>query len=148
MVEIFFSIITRQVIRRGSYASISELHEAMDTYIAGWNERAHPFTWMKNADELVNHAHSPSTSFTSAGRAGLGTQAAPIPAPTSPAGAATGLPDRVNYPGQYSGSAELVGRCVRGRSCAPHVKRLRGIASVIPLLGPDAAWLTGQNLRT
>ena len=26
-------------------------------YIDGWNERAHPFTWTKSADEVINHAN-------------------------------------------------------------------------------------------
>ena len=25
-------------------------------YIDGWNERAHPFTWTKNADDIITHA--------------------------------------------------------------------------------------------
>lgn len=66
MVEIFFSIITRQAIRRGSFRSTDELHTAIETYIAGWNQRAHPFTWTKTADELIDRAtpHGPRTSFT------------------------------------------------------------------------------------
>jgi transposase len=66
MVEIFFSLITRQAIRRGSHTSIAELEAAIDTYIAGWNERAHPFTWTKTADELLDRSQRkrPTTSFT------------------------------------------------------------------------------------
>jgi transposase len=66
MVEIFFSIITRQAIRRGSHASVADLKSAIDTYIDGWNDRAHPFTWTKAADELLAHSRRPrpETSFT------------------------------------------------------------------------------------
>ena len=61
MVEIFFGIITRQAIRRGTFHSVKDLERAIGTYIDGWNERAHPFTWTKNADEIIAHA-KPSTN--------------------------------------------------------------------------------------
>ena len=56
LVEVFFGIITRQAIRRGSYASVPELVAAIRTFIDGWNERCHPFTWTKTADEILPHA--------------------------------------------------------------------------------------------
>ena len=56
MVEIFFGIITRQAIRRGTFHSVKNLETAIGTYIDGWNERAHPFTWTKTADEIITHA--------------------------------------------------------------------------------------------
>ena len=52
----FFGIITRQAIRRGSYASVPELVAAIETFIDGWNERCHPFVWTKTADEILPHA--------------------------------------------------------------------------------------------
>ena len=52
MVEIFFSIITRQAIRRGSFTSVTELIAAIRTFIDGWNERCHPFIWTKPADQI------------------------------------------------------------------------------------------------
>ena len=59
MVEIFFGIITRQAIRRGTFHSVKDLETAIGTYINGWNERAHPFTWTKNANEIIAHAKPP-----------------------------------------------------------------------------------------
>jgi transposase len=56
LVEVFFSIISRQAIRRGSYRSVDDLTEAIQTYIEGWNQRCQPFVWTKPADELVNRA--------------------------------------------------------------------------------------------
>jgi transposase len=55
LVEVFFGIITRQAIRRGSYASVPELVAAIETFIDGWNERCHPFVWTKTADEILPH---------------------------------------------------------------------------------------------
>lgn len=56
LVEVFFGIITRQAIRRGSFDSVPELVTAIRTFIEGWNDRAHPFTWTKTADEILTHA--------------------------------------------------------------------------------------------
>jgi len=56
LVEVFFGIITRQAIRRGSFDNVKELVTAIRTFIEGWNDRAHPFTWTKTADEILPHA--------------------------------------------------------------------------------------------
>jgi transposase len=56
MVEIFFSIITRQAIRRGTFTSVPDLIAAIETFIDGWNERCEPFTWTKTADQIIPHA--------------------------------------------------------------------------------------------
>src|SRR3954452_18455792 len=55
-VEVFFGIITRQAIRRGSFDSVKKLVGAIRTFIDGWNERCHPFTWTKTPDEILPHA--------------------------------------------------------------------------------------------
>ena len=65
MVEIFFGIITRQAIRRGTYRSVRDLTTAIGTFIDGWNERCEPFTWTRTADELLPHCKpGKRTSFT------------------------------------------------------------------------------------
>jgi transposase len=62
LVEVFFGIITRQAIRRGSFDSVKQLIGAIRTYIDGWNERCHPFIWTKTADEILPHATRQPTS--------------------------------------------------------------------------------------
>src|SRR3954464_4527999 len=62
LVEAFFGIITRQAIRRGSFTSVKELITAINRFIDGWNERCHPFTWTKTADEILPHATRQRTS--------------------------------------------------------------------------------------
>jgi transposase len=57
MVEIFFGIITRQAIRRGSFRSVKDLIAAIEVFIDGWNERCHPFVWTKTADQILTKAH-------------------------------------------------------------------------------------------
>jgi transposase len=45
-VELFFSILQRQCLRRGSFRSTAELRMAVETFLAAWNrDRAHPFRW-------------------------------------------------------------------------------------------------------
>jgi transcriptional regulator with XRE-family HTH domain/transposase len=53
MVEIFFGIITRQAIRRGTFTSVKNLIGAIETFIDGWNERCEPFVWTRTADEII-----------------------------------------------------------------------------------------------
>jgi transposase len=65
MVEIFFSVITRQAIRRGSFNSVKELIAAIGRFIDAWNDRCKPFVWTKTADDLLNHCRpGQRTSFT------------------------------------------------------------------------------------
>jgi transposase-like protein len=56
LVEVFFGIITHQVIRRGSFENVTELIATIHAFIDGWNDRCHPFTWTKTADEILPHA--------------------------------------------------------------------------------------------
>jgi len=53
MAEIFFGIITRQAIRRGSFRSVRELTTAIGRFIDAYNDRCQPFTWTKDADQLL-----------------------------------------------------------------------------------------------
>ncbi len=64
MVEIFFGIITRQAIRRGTFTSVKDLIAAIENFIDGWNERCEPFTWTKTADQILTKAHRQKTSNT------------------------------------------------------------------------------------
>jgi hypothetical protein len=64
MVEIFFGIITRQAIRRGTFGSVRDLTQAITAFINGWNERCQPFTWTKDADTIIAKAHRQPTSDT------------------------------------------------------------------------------------
>ena len=61
MVEIFFGIITRQAIRRGTFTSVKDLTTAIGAFIDAYNDRCEPFTWTKDADELLTKIR-PSTN--------------------------------------------------------------------------------------
>jgi hypothetical protein len=56
LVEVFFGIITRQAIRRGTFTSVKDLIAAIETYIDAWNERCEPFIWTKTADQIIPRA--------------------------------------------------------------------------------------------
>jgi transposase len=56
MIEVFFGIITRQAIRRGTFTSVKDLIAAIETFIDGWNDRCEPFVWTKTADQIIQHA--------------------------------------------------------------------------------------------
>jgi transposase len=58
LVEVFFSIITRQAIRRGSFTSVTDLVTAMKNFITSYNTDCKPFTWTKPADVIITKATS------------------------------------------------------------------------------------------
>jgi len=64
MVEIFFGIITRQAIRRGTFTSVKQLISAIENFIDGWNDRCAPFIWAKTADDILTKTHRKTTSDT------------------------------------------------------------------------------------
>jgi len=53
LVECFFSVITRQAIRRGSFTSVRQLTDTIGAFIDHWNEHPRPFAWTKDADQIL-----------------------------------------------------------------------------------------------
>lgn len=51
-VEIWFNIITRRAIRRGSFNKVKELIRRIERYTDHWNENANPFVWTATADSI------------------------------------------------------------------------------------------------
>jgi transposase len=64
LVEIFFGIIDRQAIRRGTFGSVKELNAKTRAFITGWNNRCHPFVWVKTTDQILTHTKPKTTSDT------------------------------------------------------------------------------------
>src|SRR3954452_4165880 len=64
LVEVFFGIITRQAIRRGTFTSVKDLIGAIETFIDAWNDRCQPFVWTKTADQILTKANRKVTSNT------------------------------------------------------------------------------------
>lgn len=52
-IEIWFGIITRQSIRRGTFSSVKILTAQIRSYIAHWNTNATPFIWTATADDIL-----------------------------------------------------------------------------------------------
>ncbi len=52
-IEIWFGIITRQAIRRGTFTSVTALIARIRDYVAHWNTDAEPFTWTATVDEIL-----------------------------------------------------------------------------------------------
>ena len=62
LVQIWFGIIERQAIHRGTFASVRELMIKIRTFINGWNDRCQPFVWTKTADQILKKADRKTTS--------------------------------------------------------------------------------------
>ena len=63
-VETFFGLLTRQAIRRGSHRSVPDLVAAIHRYIDAWNTECQPFSWVKDADDIMIKATRNRTSGT------------------------------------------------------------------------------------
>ncbi|MFI1358130.1 IS630 family transposase [Streptomyces sp. NPDC020898] len=52
-IEIWFGILTRQSIRRGTFSSVNVLVKQIRDYINSWNQDANPFSWTASAEEIL-----------------------------------------------------------------------------------------------
>jgi hypothetical protein len=53
-VELFFSVLARQFLRRGDFASIKEFEERLWRYLEDYNlDKAHPYRWTYTGQPLV-----------------------------------------------------------------------------------------------
>jgi hypothetical protein len=57
-------IITRQAIRRGTFGTVKELTAAIGAFTCAYHDRCQPFTWTKNADELLAKINRQRTNAT------------------------------------------------------------------------------------
>jgi transposase len=62
-IENWFSIITRQAIRRGTFASVTVLISRIRDYIQHWNTNPTPFTWTATADEILTKVRLVQTNI-------------------------------------------------------------------------------------
>lgn len=53
LVEVWFSILTRKSVRRGSFDTVRALVTHIERYIASWNEHPTPFVWTKKPADLI-----------------------------------------------------------------------------------------------
>ena len=64
LVEVWFGIIERQAIHRGTFGSVKDLTTKIRAFINGWNTRCAPFVWTKTADQVLTKANRQDTSTT------------------------------------------------------------------------------------
>jgi hypothetical protein len=64
LVEVWFGIIERQAIHRGSFGSVKDLNTKIRAFIDGWNDRCHPFVWTKTAEQILKKANRQTISNT------------------------------------------------------------------------------------
>ncbi len=53
LVEVFFSIVDPQALRRGDFPSVEDLTAAISRFCQSWNEHCQPFSWTKPATEIL-----------------------------------------------------------------------------------------------
>ena len=64
LVEVWFGILQRQAIGRGTFTSVKNLNAKIRAFINGWNDRSHPFAWTKTSQEILNKTNRKKTSNT------------------------------------------------------------------------------------
>ena len=52
-VEIWFHLITQRAIRRGSFRSVKDLVQKIDTFVQHYNRASRPFVWTATADSIL-----------------------------------------------------------------------------------------------
>jgi transposase len=53
LVERWFAELTRKALRRGIFLSVSDLQEAIHTFLAAWNTDPKPFVWTAKLDDIL-----------------------------------------------------------------------------------------------
>jgi transposase len=64
LVEVFFSIVDRQALRRGDFPSVEDLTAAIGRFCQSWNEHCQPFSWTKPADHILAKLNRQTNSAT------------------------------------------------------------------------------------
>ena len=53
LVERWFGELTSKRIRRGSFASVADLHKAIEEFLLAWNENPKPFVWTASPGDIL-----------------------------------------------------------------------------------------------
>lgn len=59
-VEIWFRIITQRAIRRGSFRSVRDLRQKIESFVQRYNRDCQPFAWTATADSILEKLERPS----------------------------------------------------------------------------------------
>lgn len=53
LVERWFRELTDKAVRRGAFVSVPDLVQAIEAFLAGWNEAPQPFVWTAKVEEIL-----------------------------------------------------------------------------------------------
>ena len=53
LVERWFGELTQKAVRRGVFLSVPDLVQAIEAFLAAWNEDPHPFVWTAKLEEIL-----------------------------------------------------------------------------------------------
>src|SRR3989441_3480097 len=53
LVERWFGELTRKAVRRGAFVSVPDLIQAIEAFLAAWNENPNPFIWTAKVDAII-----------------------------------------------------------------------------------------------
>lgn len=52
-VERWFRELTRKAVRRGAFVSVTDLIQAIEAFLAAWNENPKPFVWTAKIEDII-----------------------------------------------------------------------------------------------
>jgi hypothetical protein len=53
LVERWFGELTRKAVRRGAFVSVRDLIQAIEAFLAAWNEQPKPFVWTAKIEDII-----------------------------------------------------------------------------------------------
>ena len=53
LVERWFGELTQKAVRRGAFVSVPDLVQAIETFLAAWNENPRPFVWTARLENIL-----------------------------------------------------------------------------------------------
>ena len=53
LVERWFRELTEKAVRRGAFVSVPDLGQAIEAFLAAWNEKPRPFVWKATVEKIV-----------------------------------------------------------------------------------------------
>jgi len=53
LVERWFEELSQKAIRRGSFASVPDLQQAIASFLEAWNAKPKPFVWTATIEEII-----------------------------------------------------------------------------------------------
>lgn len=66
LVEGWFHLLTERRLRRGTFSSVDQLIEAIETWAEHWNDSPKPFVWKKTAEDIANKVRRGRATLTKA----------------------------------------------------------------------------------